>query len=203
VDLLARPAVALSVGGGLIAFVASMTALLSLPFRLQQHYGFSPGEVGTVLAPWPLGMLIMAPFAGALSDRFPAGVLGAIGMSVATAGLLLLAFLPDHLTLVGVSWRMILCGMGFGLFLTPNSRVIVYSAPPQRAASAGGLISTARLVGQTLGATVMAALLSMGLGSNQAPALVAATLAAIAGVCSVARLNPTFKGRRDSEAESL
>ena len=203
VDLLAKPVVGLSAAGGLIAFVASMIAVLSLPFRLQQHFGFTPAEVGSVIAPWPLGMLIVAPIAGALSDRFPAGMLGAIGMAVATVGLLLLAFLPEHLTLMSVSWRMIVCGMGFGLFLTPNSRVIVYSAAPERAASAGGLISTTRMVGQTLGATLIAALLSFGLGSNRAPALLAAGLATLAGALSVARLNPTLQGRRDAEAEGL
>jgi DHA2 family multidrug resistance protein-like MFS transporter len=203
VDLLAKPAVGLSAAGGLIAFVASMVAVLSLPFRLQQHFGFTPAEVGSVIAPWPLGMLITAPIAGALSDRFPAGVLGGIGMSVATVGLVLLAFLPDHLTLLSVSWRMILCGMGFGLFLTPNSRVIVYAAAHERAASAGGLISTARMVGQTLGATLVAALLSLGMGSNRAPPLLAAALATLAGALSVARLNPTLQGRRNSEAESV
>jgi MFS transporter, DHA2 family, multidrug resistance protein len=203
VDLLAKPAVALSAIGGLIAFVASMTAVLSMPFRLQQHFGFSPGEVGSVIAPWPLGMLLVAPIAGILSDRYPAGVLGAIGMAVATTGLLLLAFLPEHLTLLSIGWRMALCGMGFGLFLTPNSRVIVHSAPRERAASAGGMISTTRFLGQTLGATLIAALLSLGVGSNRVPALVAAALAALAGACSVARLSPTLKGGPDSEGSVL
>lgn len=188
VDLLAKPAIALSTVSGLMAFVASMTLILSLPFRLQQHYGFSPGEVGAVITPWPLAMMICAPIAGMLSDRFPAGLLGGIGMTIATAGLLLLAFLPPHLSQFDMVWRMALCGSGFGMFLAPNGRLIVHSAPHARAASAGGLISTTRLTGQTLGATVLAALLSYGIGSNRVPALVAAALALLAGLCSIARL---------------
>jgi DHA2 family multidrug resistance protein-like MFS transporter len=189
VDLLGLPVVALSAGGGLIAFVASMTAILSIPFRLQQHFNFSPGEVGSVIASWPLGMLIMAPIAGTLSDRFPAALMGVIGMSIATGGLLLLAFLPDHPTLLGASWRMFVCGIGFGLFLAPNSRAIVHAAPLDRAASAGGLISTTRMLGQTLGATLIAGLLSLGVGSDRVPAVVAAALAALAGMLSIARLS--------------
>ncbi len=192
VDLLAKPVLALSTIGGLAAFVASMTLILSLPFRLQQHFGFSPGEVGAVITPWPLGMMIFGPLAGILSDRFPAGLLGGIGMGIATAALLLLAFLPAHASQLDLVWRMLLCGCGFGLFIAPNGRLIVHSAPLERAASAGGLISTTRLTGQTLGATLLAALLSFGIGSDRTPALLAAGLALFAGVCSVARL----RGRR-------
>jgi DHA2 family multidrug resistance protein-like MFS transporter len=188
VDLLARPVVALSTLGGLLAFVASMTMILSLPFRLQREYGFSPGAVGSIITPWPLGMMVVAPLAGVFSDRYPAGLLGGIGMGIASVGLLSFAFLPAHLGSMDLIWRMALCGMAFGLFLAPNARVIIHSAPPGRAASAGGLISTTRLTGQTLGATLIAALLSMGLGGGRAPACAAASLAALAGVLSVSRL---------------
>ena len=188
VDLLTRPVLALSVLGGLCAFIAAMTLMLSLPFRLQQHFGFSPAQVGAVITPWPLAMMLFAPLAGMMSDRLPAWLLGSIGMAIATIALLLLAFLPEHLSRLDLVWRMALCGMGFGLFLSPNARLIVHSAPHSRAASAGGLIATTRLTGQTLGATVLAALFSIGAGSERIPALVAAGLAVIAGICSLARL---------------
>jgi MFS transporter, DHA2 family, multidrug resistance protein len=188
VDLLMRPVVGLSALGSLLAFIASMTFMLSLPFRLQQHYGFAPGEVGAMISPWPLATLLVAPTAGMLSDRYPAGMLGGIGMALATGGLVLLAFLPAPLSHADLVWRMALCGAGFGLFMAPNARLIVHSAPHERAASAGGLISTTRLTGQTLGATVLAALLSVGIGSGPAPALLAAALTLLAGICSLARL---------------
>jgi DHA2 family multidrug resistance protein-like MFS transporter len=111
-------------------------------------------------------------------------------MAIATIALLLLAFLPAHLTHFDLVWRMALSGAGFGLFLAPNARLIVHSAPHARAASAGGLISTTRLTGQTLGATLLAALLSVGVGGGPVPALLAAGLALLAGICSVARLRP-------------
>jgi DHA2 family multidrug resistance protein-like MFS transporter len=123
-----------------------------------------------------------------LSDRYPAGMLGGIGMAIATGGLVLLAFLPAQLTHLDMVWRMAMCGAGFGLFMAPNARLIVHSAPHERAASAGGLISTTRLTGQTLGATVLAALLSVGVGSGPVPALLAAGLTVLAGICSLARL---------------
>jgi DHA2 family multidrug resistance protein-like MFS transporter len=193
VDLLGRPVFALSTIGALTAFIASMTVVLSMPFRLEQGFGFGPAEVGAMIAPWPLTVLFVAPTAGALSDRIPAGLLGGIGMAIATIALLALAWLPAHPGWFDVAWRMALCGGGFGLFLSPNARLIIGSVPRDRAASAGGLISTTRMTGQTLGATLVAALLALNLGGGPVPPLVAAGLAVIAGICSVARLNPKLR----------
>jgi DHA2 family multidrug resistance protein-like MFS transporter len=93
VDLLARPVLALSTAGAFLAFFSSMLLTLSLPFRLQHGFGFHPSTVGAMIAPWPLTTMIVAPLAGTLSDRYPAGLLGGIGMAIATVALLLLAWL--------------------------------------------------------------------------------------------------------------
>ena len=188
VDLLGRPIVALSILGAFLAFIGSMTFLLSVPFRLQEHFGFSPGEIGAAIAPWPLSMMIVAPIAGMMSDRFHPGLLGGIGMAIATVGMLLLAVLPEGASYWSIAWRMSICGVGYGMFLSPNARLVVSAAPLARAASAGGLISTNRLVAQTLGATLLAGLLNLGHGSDSTPALIAAALTLCAGICSVARL---------------
>lgn len=201
IDLLARPVFALSTVGAFTAFIATMTTLLSLPFRLQHGYGFSPSEVGTMLAPWPLTTMIVAPVAGMLSDRYPAGALGGIGMALAIAGLMLLAFPPARPEWFDIAWRMSLTGAGFGLFLSPNARVIIGSAPADRAAAAGGLISTTRMVGQTTGATLVSALLAMGVGTGSVAPLVAAGLALVAGLCSVARLRPALRNPSGTETE--
>ncbi|WP_294329593.1 MFS transporter [uncultured Sphingomonas sp.] len=202
VDLLARPVLALSTIGAFTAFVATMTLLLALPFRLQHGYGFAPSEVGAVIAPWPLTTMFVAPLAGSLSDRYPAGALGGIGMVVAIAGLIALAFLPHDPSYLDIAWRMALTGAGFGMFLSPNARLIIGSAPVERAAAAGGLISTTRMVGQTTGATLVAALLAMGVGGGSTPALVAAGLALIAGICSLARLRPSVRNPGTREADA-
>ena len=188
VDLLGSPVLALSAGSALLVFIGSMCFLLSLPFRLQHQFGYTPAQVGAIITPWPVSMMLVAPMAGLLSDRFPAAILGGLGMGIAAAGLLLMAFVPADVTHLGLAWRMTLCGAGFGLFSAPNARLIVHAAPLHRAASAGGLISTTRLTGQTLGATLMAGLLALGFGADRTPALIAAALSVTAGLGSVARL---------------
>jgi DHA2 family multidrug resistance protein-like MFS transporter len=193
VDLLGKPVFALSTLGAFTAFIGQMTLILSMPFRLEHGYGFGPSEIGAMIAPWPLTTMFVAPTAGALSDRIPAGLLGGVGMSIATIALLFIAWLPAEPHFFDIAWRMALCGAGFGLFLSPNARLIIGSAPRERAASAGGLISTTRMTGQTLGATLIAALLAFNLGAGPVPPLVACGLAIVAGLCSIARLNPALR----------
>jgi DHA2 family multidrug resistance protein-like MFS transporter len=192
VDLLARPVLALSAFGGFLAFTASMTLLVSMPFRLAA-LGWSTAEIGAAIAPWPVTNMIVAPLAGFLSDRIPAGLLGGIGMAVSITALCLIAFMPADPSWFDVAWRMALCGSGFGTFLPPNARLIVGSAPKARAAAAGGMVSTVRLTGQTMGATLVAALLVFGVGDGRVPPLVAAGLALVAGLCSIARLRPSIR----------
>ncbi len=203
VDLLASPVIALSVVGAFTAFAGTMTLLLSLPFRLGHAYGYSPSEIGAVIAAWPFATMIVAPIAGALADRVPAGLIGGIGMTIAITALLCLAWLPPAPGYVDLAWRMAMAGCGFGLFFTPNARLVIGSAPRERAAAAGGMVSTTRLVGQTVGATLVAALLASGLGGGSVPALAAAGMALVAGLCSLARLRPSLRQPRAEEVADV
>lgn len=188
VDLLARPTFALSTLAALAAFVASMSFTLSLPFTFQSRYGMSPAEIGAMMAFWPMAMLVAAPLAGALSDRAPKGLLGGIGMLMAAASLTLMAFAPLDAALPRLALPLMLGGAGFGFFLAPNSHLIIGTAPPGRVASAGAMVSTTRLIGSTLGGTLLATLLSANAGASATPALAAAACAFVAAVCSLSNL---------------
>lgn len=203
IDLLTQPVLALSLLGAFAASMGSMLMYLALPFRLQHEYGFTASEVGAVLAPGPLTMMVVGPVAGLLSDRVPAGLLGAAGMAIASVALVLIAFLPADPHAFDVMWRMALFAAGHGLFLSPNARLVIGSAPIERAASAGGMFSTNRMIAQTLGATMVAALLAVGLGSGRIPPLVAAGLALVAGLCSLASRRPAFRNPAQAEVDEV
>ncbi|HEV2302002.1 MAG TPA: MFS transporter [Stellaceae bacterium] len=161
VGLFKRPVFALSVVTSVCSFAAAMLALVSLPFYIQEVLGRSAVETGLLITPWPVAVGIAAPFAGRLADRYPAGILGGIGLALLTAGLLSLAFLPAHPTAADMIWRMALCGIGFGFFQSPNNRTILASAPAERAGSASGILASARLVGQTFGAALAGLILGL------------------------------------------
>jgi MFS transporter, DHA2 family, multidrug resistance protein len=156
VDLLRIPVIALSIATSILSFAGQMLAYVSLPFHFQGTLGRTVVETGLLMTPWPVCTVLMAPVAGRLADRYPAGILGGIGLSLLAAGLLLLAAVPLQASSIDIAWRMALCGIGFGLSQTPNNRAILMTAPLERTGGAGGMLSTARLVGQTTGAALVA-----------------------------------------------
>jgi DHA2 family multidrug resistance protein-like MFS transporter len=195
VDLLRNRQIALSTIAGLMGSMATMTVMITLPFRLQQQFGYSPAEAGLVYAAWPMALILFAPVAGILSDRFPPGLLGLIGTVLGVTGMALLAFLPDHPRHIDIMWRLVFISAGSGTFFAPNARQIIFAAPMERAAAAGGLTQTTRMAGQVVGSTVTAALLALGVGAGPMPALVAASLFSVSGLCCLALLG-TRRRRR-------
>ena len=93
VDLFQRPIFALSVATSICSYTAQTLAYVGLPFLFQYAGGMSQIATGLLMTPWPFVVVFVAPLAGRLSDRYSAGLLGAIGLAVLTAGLLLLFFL--------------------------------------------------------------------------------------------------------------
>lgn len=191
VDLIARPVIGLSVLGAICGFLASASLIVLLPFRFERGMGYAPEAVGLLILPIPLTLLIVAPLAGWLSDRVRPSILGIVGMAVAIAGLLLVATMSAVTGWSDIAWRLSLTACGFGLFFAPNSRLIIGEAPAARSAAAGGLLSTARLLGQTLGASTVGVMLALGLGLGPVPLFVAAGFAAVALLCSFIRLRTT------------
>ena len=157
VDLMRIPVFALSIATSFCSFTAQMLTFVSLPFLLQDGFGMTQVQTGFLMTPWPLVIVFVAPLAGVLADRYSAGMLGGIGLAILTAGLLLLATTGPHPTPFDIAWRMGVCGLGFGLFQTPNNRQMLSSAPRNRSGGASGMLGTARLSGQTLGAALVAA----------------------------------------------
>lgn len=102
VDLLRIPLFALSIGTSVASFTAQMLAYVALPFWLQHTLGFSQVETGLYMTPWPLVIVLVAPLAGRLSDRYSAGILGGIGLLLFAAGLLSLALVGPHATGFGL-----------------------------------------------------------------------------------------------------
>ncbi|MBB5497337.1 MFS transporter [Paraburkholderia sp. MM5384-R2] len=189
IDLLRIPVFALSIGTSVCSFCAQMLAFVSLPFLLQETLGMSQVETGLLMTPWPAIIIIAAPIAGVLSDRISAGWLGGVGLAAMTVGLLLLATLGPHPDALQISWRMALCGAGFGIFQSPNNRTMLSSAPRERSGGASGMLGTARLTGQTLGAALVALIFGVAPQSGTIIALyVAAGFSAVAAVVSTMRV---------------
>ena len=197
VDLFRRPLFALSAATAVCSFAVQGLAFVTLPFYFEDVLLRSQVETGFFLTPWPLVVAIMAPIGGRLSDRFSAGVLGGLGLVPLGLGMLLLSTLPASPSIANIVWRMVICGIGFGLFQTPNMKALMSSAPPHRSGSASGIVATARLTGQTTGAALAAFCFALAGHSGATVALaLGAGFAAVGSVMSFLRL--TVKPQRNS-----
>ena len=199
VDLLRIPIFALSVCTSVASFCAQMLAFVALPFYLQDRFGYSAVQIGLLITPWPIAVGFAAPIAGRLAERHPAGLLGGVGLLVFAGGLAALALLPVHPSLPDIVWRMALAGAGFGLFQSPNNRTMIAAAPRERSGGASGMLGTARLLGQTIGAALVAMLLARDPMDGTRIALLLGTGFALAGAAlSMLRLSPA--GARGGQA---
>ncbi|CNE98009.1 putative transport protein [Yersinia nurmii] len=191
VDLLRIPIFALSVGTSICSFIAQMLAMVSLPFFLQNVLGRDEVATGLLLTPWPLATVVAAPIAGRLVERYQAGLLGGIGLAVFASGLFLLATLPTNPSDLNIIWRMMLCGIGFGLFQSPNNHTIISAAPPNRSGGASGMLGTSRLLGQTSGAALVALMFhQFADNATYASLLLAGGFATLAAIVSLLRISP-------------
>jgi DHA2 family multidrug resistance protein-like MFS transporter len=184
VDLMRIPVFALSMVASVSTFAAASIAFVALPFYLQDVTGRSEVATGLLMTPWPAAVAVIAPIAGRLTDRFSPGALGGLGLAALCAGLVLLALVPADAGTPDLVWRLAVCGFGFGLFQSPNNKMIITSAPPERSGGASGMLSTARLTGQSLGAALVAVTFGIAGPRDTGLALiVAATLAGV-GCCA-------------------
>jgi DHA2 family multidrug resistance protein-like MFS transporter len=189
IDLFRRPLFALSAATSICSFTVQGLAFVSLPFYFEDILGRSQVETGFFMTPWPLVVAVMAPIAGRLSDRYPAGILGSLGLALLGVGMALLAMLPASPHVADIVWRMAICGFGFGFFQAPNLKALMSSAPPGRSGGASGIVATARLTGQTIGAALAALCFSLAGREGATIALVlGAAFAAVGCLMSSLRL---------------
>ena len=184
VDLLGRPVFALSLATSIASFAAQSLALVALPFYFEDTLGRSETATGLLMTPWPLATALIAPIAGRLADRFVPGLLGSAGLLVMAAGLALVALQGRDPGVASLVWRLAVCGLGFGFFQSPNNRLIIGSAPPHRSGGASGLQSSGRLIGQSVGAAIMAVAFGLSPQRSTSIALWTASGLALAGACA-------------------
>jgi DHA2 family multidrug resistance protein-like MFS transporter len=181
----------MSVVTSIASFTAQMLAFVSLPFYFQGTLHLNQVDTGLLMTPWPVAAGLAAAIAGRLSDRLPAAILSGVGLGVLALGLLSMGLISPQTPRLLIATLMAMCGLGFGFFQSPNNRTMLASAPMERSGAAGGMLATARLTGQTIGATIAAIAFHFATDAERVALIVAATFAAAAAVSSLTRLRLT------------
>jgi EmrB/QacA subfamily drug resistance transporter len=204
-----------------VAFAGLFTATFLLPFLLQQGRGFDPIEAGLLLTPLPITVAVVAPFSGAASDRLGPRLPATAGMVIMVVGLLSLTQLPINFTLLDLTWRLVLLGIGQGLFMSPNSSAVLGSVPRNRVGTASGTLAQMRVDGQAVGIALSTAVVAIrmpvhvteavGAGASHAGTIQPLALAgaihdafAVAAlVCSVGIFTSLIRGSAGHHADQL
>jgi len=141
-----------------LTFVASAGVTLLIPLYLQNMMGFDPQKTGILMIISPLAMAVAAPVSGAISDRVGSRVLTTIGLVISIIGYISFIGLNEHTSTIVYILSYAAIGIGMGVFQSPNNSTIMGEAPKHRLGVASGLLSLTRVLGQTVGISLLGAL---------------------------------------------
>lgn len=145
----------------LASFVSQGITFIALPFLFQSVYGYSALVSALLFTPWPIGIILAAPHAGRLADRYSGVIISTVGLCIFAVGLALLAMLPEHAQAWDICLRSLLCGIGFGCFQSPNNREMLSNASRENSGYASGVLAIMRTFGQCLGAAFVGVMMSI------------------------------------------
>ena len=176
----------------ILSFLALFAVSFLLPFYLEELRGFSTIKAGLFLTPLPLTIVVIAPISGSLADRFGTRWLAAIGLALGCVGLLLLSQLNAHSSTFDIVWRLMVAGLGQGLFQSPNNSALMGAAPRGHQGTAAGFLATGRVVGQSISVALAGAIFATLGGAAAGAKLAAQAHHPTGGAVDVAALQQSF-----------
>jgi MFS family permease len=187
----------------LVHYSATFATGFFLSLYLQYVGALPPARAGLVLAAQPVVMTLLSPLAGRLSDRFDPRILASAGMATTTAALGLLSLVGPEPALPRILAGLLLLGVGFALFSSPNTNAILSAVGRESYGVAAGILGTMRVTGQMLSMGFALLLVSVHLGGARiSPAMHGALLevvrtgfAVLAGLCLLGTFASAARGR--------
>ncbi|MEZ4599047.1 MAG: MFS transporter [Syntrophotaleaceae bacterium] len=204
---------ALSNVAAFINYGSTFGVVFFMSLYLQYVKGFRPADAGLVLMLQPLVQMLLAPVGGRLSDRFPPARVATIGMTLCCFGLLLAATIAPGTPVAVVVGALLLLGLGYAFFSTPNTSVIMGCLPRRYLGVASGLTGTMRSLGMTFsmvvvtlsfsffmeGRTISPATIPEFMASMQTDMLFFSGLSVVGIGCSLGRLS--FSGGQECRGD--
>lgn len=151
----------------LINYSATFAVTLLLSYYLQYIKGLEPQTAGIILVAQPILMAITAPIAGRMSDSFDARLIATAGMATVTIALFTFTFIDSTTSIINIIIGLAVLGLGFGLFSSPNTNVIMGSVERKFYGVASATVSTMRLIGQTMSIGIATLVFALFIGRVQ------------------------------------
>ena len=151
----------------LIHYSSASAVAIMMSLYLQYIKGFDPRHAGLIIMAQPVVMMMLAPWAGRISDRYTPGRVASVGMGMTMIGLILFSFLRPETSLVYIIFCLVFIGAGFGLFSSPNTNAVMSAVERRYYGVASGIVSTMRQGGQMTGMAIATMMLSVYIGASQ------------------------------------
>jgi len=194
----------------LLNYSATFAVTFLLSLYLQYIRGFAVQDAGFILVAQPILMVIVTPIAGRLSDKYDPRISATIGMSIVTLGIFGFVFLSTTTSLEYIIISLIILGLGFGLFSSPNTNSIMGSVERRFYGVASATVSTMRLIGQTMSMGIALLIFALYIGRveitpTQYPALLTSIQTAFIVftiLCFIGIFASFRRGKRTSNSEN-
>jgi EmrB/QacA subfamily drug resistance transporter len=136
---------------------------------MQNILGFSAVEAGAAFLPMTLLIIVVAPIAGKLSDRFGSRWLITTGLTLLSIQLFYYSTLGEHATFWNLLPGLITGGFGMSLAMTPTAAAVIRAVPTAKAGVGSATLNSMRQVGGALGIALMGAIMGHVTGGRQTP----------------------------------
>lgn len=151
-----------------IASVISYISIFSLSTIINYHFqyilGWNAQMTGLILISMPIMQAIVTPQSGKLSDLINPQKLSALGMGLVTIAILILTTLNDSTPIYIIIIALMIGGVGYGLFSSPNTNTIMSSVPPNETTMASSAVATMRVIGQTISIGILTVIFAFVMG---------------------------------------
>ncbi|HYB85113.1 MAG TPA: MFS transporter [archaeon] len=164
-----------------LSYIAVIGVTLTIAIYLETIKALSPEVTGFYLIAQAVPMALFSPLSGWLSDRFGSRTLSTLGMGCVSFGLFLFSRLNAESSGLDVILRLVIVGIGFGFFSSPNTSAVMGSVGQEKLGVAAGTLGTMRFMGQSIGLAILGAVMATTL-SPQALLTVFTTLTSQGGV---------------------
>jgi EmrB/QacA subfamily drug resistance transporter len=151
---------------GLVLSFGLIGVIYLLVLFLQIVLGFSALKAGLTILPLPIGIMIVAPFAGRMTDKIGGRWILFAGTLIAAVGVYLMSDLTAITDWPNLVLPLLLSGIGMGMVMAPVTTVVMQNTPVEQSGMGAGILSTTRQIGSVLGLSVLGAILQNQLVNN-------------------------------------
>jgi len=155
-----------------VSFLGGSAVFFLMPFYLMQVLGYQASQAALLMLPGSIGMAVMGPISGRLSDRLGTRWPSVVGMALSMAGMFLFSRMGVDAHSADAFTGMALTGLGMGLFHPATTSAVMGSTERSKYGIATAVQSLARTSSNVTGVAMATTIVAITMGSmGYAPSL--------------------------------